>query len=258
MTTDATALSESPIPNFKAEMRAYRARAERARRAQALTQLRPPGLRPYSGWEHFLTLLSPQCCGLCDTPLGAVSVHLCPTCEALALARGTHREFGQVWSVFQHDELSRRAVSRLKYGGERWRGHQLAQHLALSWLAEMPDAIDADDLLIGVPLSANRIRTRGFNQAEVLIRGIQARVRLQSCSDTLFRRKGPSRDQKTLSREERLQNRGRFHARPKHQGRRVWLVDDVLTTGATLDDAAQTLEDAGLKPVGALTLTWTR
>lgn len=257
MSTDAIAPDDHPTPDFEEELRAYRARAERALRAQALPTLRAPALRPYSGWEHFLTLLSPQYCGLCDTPLGAVSVHLCPDCQELALARATQRAFGKVWSVFQHDELSRRAVSRLKYGGERWRGHQLAQYLALSWLAEMPDAVDADDLLIAVPLSAKRIRTRGFNQAEVLLRGIQARVRLQSCSDTLFRREGPARDQKTLSREERLNNRGRFVARAKHKGRRVWLVDDVLTTGATLEDAAQTLEDAGLKPVGALTLTWT-
>lgn len=243
---------------FEVELKAYRERAKRAQRAY-LHERRPqaPRIRPYTGWEHLLTLISPHMCGLCDAPLGAVSRALCTRCEEHTRPRETQKSFGPVWSLFEHDTLSRRAVSRLKYHGERWRGHQLAQHLAIHWLAHMQDAIDADDLLIPIPLNPQRIRQRGFNQAAVIAQGMQSRLELKSCHRTLFRHQGMQRDQKSLRREDRLKNRGLFFAKPLHTGQRVWLVDDVITTGTTLEDAASTLEKAGLTPVGAITLTWT-
>lgn len=247
-----------PSDPFAAELAAYREKAARARRAsQRAPEAKAPTLRPYGGVEHLLTLLSPPHCGLCDKEVAGVQQPICPHCEEHALSRRTRLSFGEVWSPFQHNELSRRAVTRLKYHGERWRGFQLAQHAALSWLAEFDDGLDADDMLIAIPLSTKRIQQRGFNQAQVLVRGIQQRLRLRSCESTLFRHDQVAGDQKHRSRAERLQVRDQFYALPKHEGKRVWLVDDVITTGATLEDAARSLERAGLLPVGAVTLTWT-
>ena len=149
-------------------------------------------------------------------------------------------------------------MSRFKFHGERWRGYQLAQHAALTWYAELDALLDENDRLVAIPLSAKRIRQRGFNQAQVLVRGIQQRLRLRSCERSLFRPVDTAGDQKHRSRAERLKQRHLFEATPLRAGQRVWLVDDVITTGATLEDAARCLEDVGVHAIGAVTLTWTR
>lgn len=243
-----------------AALAAYEARAlspqkERDSRARRI----PPALRPYSGMEHFLSLLAPPRCALCDTNVQGVQDAICSPCEHRVQWRRTQLDFGEVWSPFRHAEHARRAVSRLKYYGERWRGFQLAQYAAISWLAAFEDDIDAGDLLVPIPLTKKRIGARGFNQAQVLIDGIQRRIRMRACERTLWRHSDGQRDQKKLTREERLQRQNPFVARTRlPPNTRVWLVDDVVTTGATLQQAAERLQAAGLTPVGALTLTWTR
>ncbi len=217
----------------------------------------PPSLRAYRGWEYMLGLIAPPICGLCDAELDDITRSVCPTCEASAIWKRTTTTFGPVYSCFRHESLSRRAVSRLKYHGERWRGFVLGQHLGLHWFADDEGHIDADDLLVPIPLSNKRLRSRGFNQAQVIIKGIQQRVQLKSCLDTLIRADLRDLDQKKLTRSARLNRANPFVARPRHQGRRVWIVDDVITTGSTLQHAATALQEAGLHPVGALTLNWT-
>lgn len=241
-------------------LNAYEARALSTRKATPPpTRHVAPSLRPYRGLEHFLSLISPPRCALCDAHVSGVQDAICTTCETGVQWRRTQVDFGEVWSPFRHADHARRAVSRLKYHGERWRGVQLAQYAALSWLAAFEDTVDADDVLVPIPLTPRRIRTRGFNQAQVLIDGIRTRVDMRACTRTLWRQLDGQKDQKKLTREERLRRKNPFIARTTLQpNTRVWLVDDVVTTGATLQQAAERLQAAGLRPVGALTLTWTR
>lgn len=242
--------------NTEQAIAAYRARALRETMHIART---PPSLRAYTGLEHLLSLMAPMCCALCDGEVSGVQEPICPRCEAALQSRRTALSFGDVWSPFQHLHHARRAVSRLKYYGERWRGFQLAQYAALSWLASFEGEVDTKDVLIPIPLSAHRIQTRGFNQAQVLICGIQRRLRLRACTQTLWRKDGHAKDQKHLSRDERLHRANPFIVRNAlAPGTRVWLVDDVITTGTTLQQAAEVLEEAKLRPVGAITLTYTR
>lgn len=239
---------------------AYEARALARRNTPAeSTPHVAPRLRPYRGLEHFLSLLAPPRCALCDAYVLGVQDPICTTCEAGVQWRRTPVDFGEVWSPFRHADQARRAVSRLKYHGERWRGVQLAQYAALSWLAAFEDTIGADDVLVPIPLTTRRIRTRGFNQAQVLIDGIRTRLDMRACTQTLWRELDGQKDQKKLTREERLRRKNPFIARTAlPPNTRVWLVDDVITTGATLQQAAERLQAARLQPIGALTLTWTR
>lgn len=254
--------SIAPPPPSKAEqdaaLRAYRARALPPKSQLPRMARVQPGLRAYTGLEHLLSLLAPACCALCDQEVRGVQEAICTRCETALQSRVTSLEFGDVWSPFQHANQARRAVSRLKYYGERWRGFQLAQFAGLSWLAAFEDAVDRDDVLLPIPLTDRRIRTRGFNQAQVLVKGVQRRVKLRACTQTLVREDTGARDQKHLRRKERLARKNPFGVRLHlARGTRVWLVDDVITTGTTLEQAAASLRKAGLSPVGAITLTWT-
>ena len=111
------------------------------------------------------------------------------------------------------------------------------------------------DWVVPVPLHAARLRERGFNQAERLARGISGRLRLP-CRDDLLVRCRPTRPQADLTKAERIRNvRGAFDLSPDPdlRGKRILLVDDVMTTGSTVSACAALLKSAGAEKVFALT-----
>lgn len=113
------------------------------------------------------------------------------------------------------------------------------------------------DCLVPVPLHYERQWTRSFNQAEVLARLIAPRL---NCSvDTSLMRRVNTRRQARLGIKERRDNvKGAFFTGASFEGRRVLLIDDVLTTGSTACSCAQTLRQAGAADVDALTVAGSR
>lgn len=115
------------------------------------------------------------------------------------------------------------------------------------------------DFIVPLPLSRERLKARGFNQCEKLVRAIYAPWP-ELCRPDLLRRRGTSPRQSTLNRVHRLkQVRGCFEAPYPSQlrGAAVLLFDDVLTTGATAGEAARTLLEAGASRVDVVTLART-
>ncbi len=113
--------------------------------------------------------------------------------------------------------------------------------------------IDAADALLAIPLTRERLAERGFNQSQWLARALSSKKTV----DGLLLRVGSARDQHALKRSERLANLNTaFAVDPLRiselQGKRLVLVDDVMTTGATLHAAARTLRKAGAATVSAL------
>ena len=123
--------------------------------------------------------------------------------------------------------------------------------------------LDAQDWLLPLPLSAERLQTRGFNQAWELASALARQSSTRARADTrLLLRLKHTRAQSQLGREARLANvRGAFQVDPLRSGelagRRVVLVDDVMTSGASLFAAAQALRDAGAAHITALVLART-
>lgn len=114
-------------------------------------------------------------------------------------------------------------------------------------------ALDAAHWIIPMPLFPTRLRERGFNQANLLAHALD---RSKTRPDVLLRIR-PSTPQSALPRQERLRNvEGAFALEPAHYGavagKRIVLVDDVMTTGATLHAAAQVLRNAGAQHLTAL------
>ena len=130
-------------------------------------------------------------------------------------------------------------------------------------MAETLRALDVSDWVVPMPLSAERLQTRGFNQAWELASALarQSRTNAQADARLLLRVKH-TRPQSQLRREARLANvKGAFQVDPLRaaglEGRRVVLVDDVMTSGASVFAAAQTLRDAGATQVTAVVLART-
>ncbi|MGZ6256628.1 MAG: ComF family protein [Candidatus Limnocylindria bacterium] len=150
-------------------------------------------------------------------------------------------------AAFEHEGALRRALQRLKYGGSGRIALPLARasEPALKALTRVCGALP----LVPVPVHAARMRQRGYNQAALLARALGSELGLPVL-EILERRRATAR-QHGLGKAARLHNlRGAFATRAGAQTPpRLILVDDILTTSATLESCAQVLKTAGAKSV---------
>lgn len=146
-----------------------------------------------------------------------------------------------------YEETARRAVIRLKYNGGRY----LAEPMGRLMAARFPEAWRAD-ALVPVPLHPKRRRQRGYNQSEQLADRLSEHIGIPVRPELLQRlRDTPS--QAKLARGERLRNLAQaFRASDAARGLDLILIDDVYTTGATVDACARALRKAGARSVRAM------
>lgn len=147
----------------------------------------------------------------------------------------------------------RRAILELKYQGMTSLAAPLGGLLGGYWKEQHLEA----DLIVPVPLHARRQRQRGFNQAALLAQAVGRNLRIAVALDALERVRNSPAQAKAESAHARHANvQGAFRARPGVglQGARVLVIDDVCTTGATLESCAQALKAAGASKVWGLTL----
>jgi ComF family protein len=181
---------------------------------------------------------------------------VCRRCATALSTRGTCRgcrylspALTWVRAPFAYEGAARRAVLILKFRNGRYLVPTLGELLREA-LSTQP--IEAD-LIVPVPLASRRLRARGYNQAHLLAEQVQPLLAVALASDLLKRVERPP--QQTLTAADRLTNlNGVFWcARPEAvRGKRILIVDDVVTTGATVSACADTLADAGATRVCAL------
>ena len=149
----------------------------------------------------------------------------------------------------------REAVHAFKYNGLQALASPLAELMAQYWRAHPLPA----HVLVPVPLHRARQRKRGYNQAELLARGLGQRIGLPVDTTSLVRQRSTA-PQVELDALQRKQNvAGAFEVQDNNlSGQEVLLIDDVCTTAATLDACAIALRGAGARSVRALTLTRAR
>jgi ComF family protein len=146
------------------------------------------------------------------------------------------------------------AIHRLKYGGKTSLSKPLSA-LARDTFYQFWDA-GSIDLFLPVPLHIRRLRERGFNQAH-LVNKKWSRLEGIPLDGLTLSRSRWTEPQTSLARAERRKNvKGAFSLRhpDRVRGRRILLVDDVLTTGATINECARVLMKAGAECVDVLTL----
>ncbi len=196
--------------------------------------------------EGLLSLLAPPRCASCD---GRVrwQAAFCPGCAVSVVRVGAGA--GVPGAALLYGGAVARAIVRLKYEGRP----DLARPLAdLLWRSLAPHARElGETCVVPVPLHANRLVERGYNQSALLAARIAGRLGAPYRPGALRRVRATLR-QAALDRPGRVANvANAFGVRPRAlaRGRPVLLIDDVTTTGATLDACARALEEAGVTRV---------
>lgn len=227
-------------------------------------------------FADFMNLLFPTLCLGCKESLGANEIILCTRCRINLPETNQHRESNNLhvlnkfagrvpirflasYLYFTKGGIAQKLIHGFKYKGQkeaakevaRWYGHQLKSES--NWIQEI-------DVLIGVPLHESRFRQRGYNQADWIAAGFSEAFNIPLRTDVLVRNRF-EKSQTRKNRMERWKNVNSVFGIQNAEvvtGKNVVLVDDVLTTGATLEACAIELLQAGCKSVGVLTLAATR
>lgn len=158
----------------------------------------------------------------------------------------------RVWIVTDHDGITRDLISLYKFGHNRSAAGVIAGLMAGTFLKYSTSQELENYLVVPVPTATHRMRERGFGHAELLAKKVAINLRLEY--SPALRRLGQSR-QLGATREARLKQLTASFAAKSHKaisGRKILLIDDVVTTGGTIIAAAQTLRAAGAKQVDAL------
>jgi ComF family protein len=184
-------------------------------------------------------------CGRCGDRLREEESEVCGECA-------THPPvFESVSAGFWYEPPLDALIQRFKYGGDLRLGRALARALAED--LSPPSAVD---VLVPVPLARQRLRSRGFNQAAVLARDLGAAWRLPVLLETVQRRRETLHQARlhAAARRENLRSAFAVDRAQGIAGRRVGVVDDVLTTGATLNALAAVLRECGAAAVQGIVL----
>ncbi|PLX31450.1 MAG: ComF family protein [Clostridiales bacterium] len=198
--------------------------------------------------ERMTFLLEKNCCKRCGRPLAYQGEEgFCVECA------GQKFYFEKAVSCLYYDDFSRKLIFQLKYGKKEYSAFHMAEML----MDRLEDSgIGGFDFIVPVPLHAKRERERGFNQAALLADSL-GKMRGEPVLKKVLERNRQTEDQTNLGKKARFENlKGSFSTRNDDsiEGKRILLIDDVFTTGATSSDCSRALIDSGAGSVMVATV----
>ncbi len=209
-------------------------------------------------------LLYPQNCLICSNKINDLKAHpICGDCiDKIKINPETSRIEGETenfafdcaFYATMYEEVMKKCICLFKYEGKTQMANPLGKLMCDFAVKSM--GTDKIDMIVPVPLHPVKLRERQFNQSELLAAHLAKKMNKSVVKDKVKRIKYTA-PQTELKRDQRLKNvRGAFLVKKNadFKEKTVLLVDDVLTTGATLHECAKALKYAGAKKVVALAL----
>ena len=202
------------------------------------------GKRVCADCKPLIKYVTEPLCKKCGRKLSDETLEYCADC------RDYEHYFTEGRVIFEYDGEMKRIVYRFKYSNRRDLADYFAGSLSAGcerWLSDKKI-----DVVIPIPLHPDKEKKRGYNQAKVFAEALSKRYGLKMYGDLLLRGRHTS-PQKGLSRAERINNlKNAFilgQSGVKLNGLNLLLVDDIYTTGATMDAAASVLKDEGVRDI---------
>jgi len=204
-------------------------------------------------WKY--ELLPKQICERCSNPLSEPDQILTGKCGFCSKTYGFDRAYAMgLYEAKGKNDIGSH-ILKLKEYGQKFFGKTLAFGLSLTIMHKYPELLNSD-VMIPVPMNEEKLREKGFNHAEHITKIISEVITqvatpisiekdLLRCNE-LFE----LRDKNAIERFEQV--RGRYGINKEATYSRVLIIDDVLTTGATVSECAKVLKEAGVKEVNVL------
>jgi len=202
--------------------------------------------------EEKLHFISEPRCKKCSKPVEQEQKEYCSDCER----KNYHFEYG--FSVWVYDAAMKKSISDFKYRHKKEYAKYFVQQVVGRYGNKIVQL--APDALVPVPIHKSKYRERGYNQAEILAKGIGRELSIPVLPDLLIRNK-KTLPQKQLSDKERLQNlKEAFEFNKVYMDNchrklnKILLVDDIYTTGSTIEACTNVLRQNGVGYVYFVTL----
>ncbi len=225
--------------------------------------------------SDFADLVFPTLCLGCSQSLNANEQVLCTTCRINLPETNQHQDpyntvslnkfagnvpvqFVISFLYYTKGGIVQRLIHRIKYKGQKEAAKEIAHWYGCQLKTE-GRLTNEIDLLVGVPLHRSRFNQRGYNQADWIAEGLSESLNIPTRTDVLIRKQFKA-SQTRKNRLERWENVKTVFAVTDVEaikGKNIALVDDVLTTGATIEACAVELSKAGCQSVGVITIAAT-
>ena len=202
------------------------------------------GVRICNACLNTIEIISGPICLCCGYPVPSGVLNCCSRCKSSNIYYDNVRS----WAYF--NGVLQKTIHKLKYR----RDLRLSESLSLPMITLLQEQSWIIDLIIPVPLDPERMKERGYNQAALLAKPISRCTGILFDGNILYRTK-KTRSQVGLTIIERKENvKGAFEAKSsKVCGKSILLIDDVVTTGSTLNSCANALKKAGARNIYGLT-----
>lgn len=218
-----------------------------------------------------LDLLFPRFCPACQNRLGEYERHICLNCLSRIPKTNNHREVGNKLEEFFAGRIPFQRIASFAYFVQGGMMQSIIHELKYKnnpdigiYIGELcgndlknSDFIHDIDYIVPVPLHPKRLKERGYNQSEKIAEGISFKTGLSLDSRTVIRVKNNPSQAKSDSREARwanVENIFTLTDKSKFEGKHILLVDDVLTTGSTLESCAKEILKTSNCTISILTI----
>lgn len=191
------------------------------------------------------------CCPVCGQQVSCFTHDKTPCIKCLA----DPPEYGRLYFFGPYEGLLRNIILEWKFACNIGLSGQLSRLAADAALNIAPEVLP--DLIIPVPLHPSRLRERGFNQSLTLSKSVGRTLKRPVAADKLFRTRRTS-PQTRLNHTQRRNNLSGAFRTEGVAGKRILLVDDVMTSGSTVDECCRTLHEGGCTTVDVLVLARAR
>lgn len=225
----------------------------------------------HSLWLDFVDLIFPRCCEACDKGLVGTEDVICTSCriglprveQDSVFSASIGQKFMNVHEVasthsfllFTKKGKVQKLLHALKYRGKSEIGILLGFMFGQEMVAN--GNVPVADLIVTVPLHKKKMKIRGYNQSDKLAEGFSNATHIP-WSGNMLKRSRFTETQTGKTRNERWENvKGVFQVEENVEGKTVIIIDDILTTGATLEACMEVLKEAGCKQFYILTIAST-
>lgn len=212
--------------------------------------------------EQILNLIYPQTCGICGK---LASDSLCKKCEIELkkqsdmniIQTGEEIEdkyFNELMYIFKYEGQIRKLILDYKFNEKSYIYLTFVNFLLKN--KKIFENIKNYDTIIPVPISKKRLKTRGYNQSLLIARKIAEQTNLELVNNCLIKTKNII-EQSKLNKEDRMQNiQGVYELKNKQliENKKILLIDDIYTTGSTVNECSKILRQGNPKEIGILVL----